>query len=601
MKLDDGFKESEKLLNQLEAQIHKEYAQAYKEMGKKADAYFAKFKAQDEEQRALYEAGKITKAEYTDWRKRKMLTGKQYTEMRDTLARDLTHVDEIAMKYARDKMIDTYALNMNYATYSIEHESRLNTSFSLYNHDAVERLIKRNPAMLPIPKVDKMLDYKWNKQHIQSAITQGILQGESILKIAKRMQRVTGMDERAAIRNARTAMTGAQNGGRLDAMERASERGLGIKKAWMATLDDRTRDSHVELDGEQVEIDEEFSNRLMFPGDPEGEPAEVYNCFIPETKIGVDSKIIRSYKHQYDGEVISIKSSMGVNFTCTPNHPILTDRGWIKAKFLNEGDNLIVTRCIDNEVSRRNPYINHTFPRIDTIHELFYKFGGKRTSGMCVNFHGDIPTSEVEIITQKGFLWSDVYTCIRKCINKFLLKYSNSALMRKCSFMKHFGCIMRTTFSNISGMCKFFSIFHRRLSHANIHGLGTTTDSNIIVNKNALYNLPTNVILPSEIKNRLACKIFSDDIISIKRSYFTGHVFNLQTDDNYYFVNSSISKNDENDNDIMAIAHNCRCRMIHVYDKYATDFSDLSLRNTDNLGDMTYEEWKNKHKEDDDG
>lgn len=301
MKLDDGFKESEKLLNQLEKDVHDVYAQATKEMTKKVDNYFAKYKAEDEKQRAKYEQGEITKKEYTEWRQRKMLAGKQYVQMRDTLARDLTNTDSIAMKMVGDKMIDVYALNMNYETYNIEHETRLDTSFSLYNHDSVERLIKTNPAILPIPKPDKMLDYKWNKQHLQSALTQGILQGESITKIAKRFQNVSGMDERAAIRNARTAMTGAQNGGRLDAMERANENGVEVKKGWMATLDDRTRDSHVELDGEEREIDEEFSNGVMFPGDPEGEPAEVYNCRC---------RMIHVYpKHPVDWSDLSLRNT----------------------------------------------------------------------------------------------------------------------------------------------------------------------------------------------------------------------------------------------------------------------------------------------------
>ena len=279
MKSDKGFDESEKLLNQLEEDIHREYAQAAKEMAEKAEAYFAKFAAQDEAQRELYEQGKITKKEYGEWRQRKMLTGKQYTEMRDTLAKDLTNADKIAMNYTRDKAIDTYALNMNYETYNIENDLKVDTSFTLYNHDAVQRLIKDKPDLLPQPSPDAEIDLKWNMQHLQSAITQAILQGESIPKVAERMMRVAAMDDRAAIRNARTAMTGAQNGGRLDAMERAKERGVNVKKGWMATLDNRTRDSHVALDGEEKEIDEEFSNGLMFPGDPEAdEPAEVYNC-----------------------------------------------------------------------------------------------------------------------------------------------------------------------------------------------------------------------------------------------------------------------------------------------------------------------------------
>ena len=278
MKFDEGFKQSEKMLNELETKIHKEYAQASKEMADKATAYFNRFKSKDLEQRDRYESGEISKKEYTEWRKRQMATGKRYIAMRDTLAKDLTNTDKIAMKMVNQALPDVYALNMNYGTYSIEKDSKINTSFTLYNHAAVERLIKDNPKLLPNPKVDIPKDLRWNQQHIQSAITQGILQGKSIPEIAKNLQNVTGMDERAAIRNARTAMTGAQNAGRLDSMKRAQARGIGVKKGWLATLDHVTRDSHVDLDGEVQELDRAFSNGLMFPGDASGAPAEVYNC-----------------------------------------------------------------------------------------------------------------------------------------------------------------------------------------------------------------------------------------------------------------------------------------------------------------------------------
>ena len=277
-KVDEGFKQSEKMLNDLEKRIHEEYAQASKEMADKTTAYFNRFKAKDEEQRELYESGQITKKEYTEWRQRQMATGKRYIAMRDTLAKDLTNTDRIAMKMVNQALPDVYALNMNYGTYQLEKASGINTSFTLYNHAAVERLIKDNPKLLPSPKVDIPKDLRWNQQHIQSAITQGILQGKSIPAIAKDLQRVTGMDENAAIRNARTAMTGAQNAGRLDSIKRAQARGIGIKKGWLATLDHVTRDSHVDLDGEVVEPDRTFSNGLMFPGDPSGRPEEVYNC-----------------------------------------------------------------------------------------------------------------------------------------------------------------------------------------------------------------------------------------------------------------------------------------------------------------------------------
>ena len=137
---------------------------------------------------------------------------------------------------------------------------------------------ENNPDLLPKPRVDIPKDERWNRQHLQSAAMQGILTGVSMKKIADRFRNVVGMDERAAIRNARTATTGAENAGRLDSMNRAIGLGVHLKKLWLATRDQRTRDSHVLLDGELREVDEKFSNGCMYPGDPDGSPAEVYNC-----------------------------------------------------------------------------------------------------------------------------------------------------------------------------------------------------------------------------------------------------------------------------------------------------------------------------------
>ena len=132
--------------------------------------------------------------------------------------------------------------------------------------------------LLPKRKMDIPADLRWNEKNIDSAVMQGILFGESIPKIAKRLQTVTNMNRAAAMRNARTAVTGAQNAAHLDASKEAEKLGIKVKKQWLATLDYRTRDSHAHLDGEIQELDDPFSNGLMYPGDPNGAPQEVYNC-----------------------------------------------------------------------------------------------------------------------------------------------------------------------------------------------------------------------------------------------------------------------------------------------------------------------------------
>lgn len=224
------------------------------------------------------DAGEITDAEYFCWRTGQIMTRKHWEQMRDQLAADLVHSHQLADSVVNGYLPEVYAQNHNYETYQIEHDLQMSTSYTLYNREAVERLLRDDPDLLPQPKVNIPKTERWNKQHIQSSVFQGILQGESMDKIARRMQNVCGMDARAAIRNARTATTGAENAGRLDSMNRAIGLGVRLKKMWLAIRDQRTRDSHILLDGELREVDEKFSNGCMHPGDPHGRLEEIYNC-----------------------------------------------------------------------------------------------------------------------------------------------------------------------------------------------------------------------------------------------------------------------------------------------------------------------------------
>lgn len=220
----------------------------------------------------------MSKKDYFAWRQSAMLTGKRWNDMADVLARDLVNTDKIAMSVIGERLPDTYALNANYGTYEIEHGLGIDTSWTMYDHSTVENLMRKNPQIIPKPRLDIPKDMRWNRQKITSAITQGVLQGDSILDIAKRLRDVTSMDRNAAIRNARTYTTAAENKGRIDSYQRAKELGIELQKEWMSTPDGRTRDSHVDLDGERVDVDGTFSNGCRYPADPMGDPAEVYNC-----------------------------------------------------------------------------------------------------------------------------------------------------------------------------------------------------------------------------------------------------------------------------------------------------------------------------------
>lgn len=234
------------------------------------------------------ERGIITQKQYENWRIGQITVGKRWLDLQTVLATDFHNANVIAKSIATDYMPEVFALNHDFETYRIESKASVSTSYTLYDRPTVVRLLRDNPDLLPPPgkKLSKRiaagLDVAWNKQQLQSVATQSILQGESIPEIAHRVAETMGeKNMNAAVRDARTMTTGAENAGRVEAMKRAEDKGIKLRKGWLATLDGRTRHAHRQLDGQMVGVDESFEvdgQKIRFPGDPHAAPYLVYNC-----------------------------------------------------------------------------------------------------------------------------------------------------------------------------------------------------------------------------------------------------------------------------------------------------------------------------------
>lgn len=285
MLTDEGYLETEDILFELTAELESIYGQAYNEMLAKCKKYLAWFVAMDLAKRKRFEAGEIDLDEYKRWRMTNMLTGKNHYQMLDVLSTDLTNVNLIAASVINNYMPEVYAVNTNWTEYSIEKVLQVETSFSLFDESTVERLVRDKPDLLPKASVDIPKDKQWNKNKINSAITQGILQGETIDEIAVRLADVTDMNKNSAVRNAATMTTSAQNGGRVDSYKRAQDMGIKVRHKWCSTIDGHTRPSHRKADGEIVEVGAKFSNGLEYPGDPKGAPSEIWNCRCVSTAV----------------------------------------------------------------------------------------------------------------------------------------------------------------------------------------------------------------------------------------------------------------------------------------------------------------------------
>jgi hypothetical protein len=234
-----------------------------------------------------------------------MLTGDRWKEMLDTMSQDYINANDKARGMVNDKALDVYALNHNYGTYQVETETLLDTSYTLYDRSTVNRLISKNPKMLPeaskrtLDRIKRNKEKVWCQQKLQSAILQGVIQGEPLMKIAGRLRSVSNMTTAQSMRNARTMLTNAQSAGRYDSYRRAKDIGLNIKVVWIATLDNHTRHEHRMLDGQMQDVDVPFKvgdDEIMYPADFGGAdykvpPELIYNCrctigaAVPGTKL----------------------------------------------------------------------------------------------------------------------------------------------------------------------------------------------------------------------------------------------------------------------------------------------------------------------------
>lgn len=285
-KPDEAHKLTEKELAKLERRISRIYKEARDELDEAIKAYFDSFAKRDEKMKALIgtevNGKEWTENDYKRWRLNQIGRGERYQDLREKVAERYTKANETAISYVNDTTPGIYSLNRNYGAYTIERVSG-DVGFTLWDEQTVKRLIVEEPDLMPYYPEKKALkrgiDLKWGKQQITKSVTSGILQGKSVGKIANDLQtRVTEMNRSSAVRAARTAVTGAQNAGRMDSYAAAGKMGIRLKKEWLSTLDGRTRHSHAMLDGEQVDTDKKFSNGCRFPGDPQGRPDEIYNC-----------------------------------------------------------------------------------------------------------------------------------------------------------------------------------------------------------------------------------------------------------------------------------------------------------------------------------
>lgn len=279
---DPGTRKADASHEEIAQRLRTVYSAAARDIIERLNKHQQRLIAEDAKKRAEVSAGTLSEAAYRSWLSGQVFRGRLWQQQVSSLTDTMLDANRQALRIIDGERRAVFGENASYQAYRLEHDANLDMGFTLYDSATVTRLIRNQPRLLPDKRLSSAKDAAWNRKTITAEITRGILSGASIEEIARNIGNALGnKNEKSMLRYARTAMTAAQNAGRMEVLDEALEMGVRVKKVWLATLDDRTRDAHAHLDGQVREVHEPFDSDLgpiMYPGDPAADEANTWNC-----------------------------------------------------------------------------------------------------------------------------------------------------------------------------------------------------------------------------------------------------------------------------------------------------------------------------------
>jgi SPP1 gp7 family putative phage head morphogenesis protein len=430
---------------------------------------------------------------------------------------------------------------------------------------------------------------------VRQTIRQGYVDGLGSIEIARQIrgtrsrQGVMDISRRGSEAMVRTAVAHTSNAART----RTYKQNPRINgEQWVSVLDHRTSSICRARDGE-----------IYLVGEGPRPPAHI-NCLTGDSLISASPSITGASKRWFNGEIIIIKTSGNRKLSCTPNHPVLTDKGWVAAGDL-DFSHKIACRVVGEAMSSVDAQDDNTKPSISDVAETFLAHGGVFSAKVPISapdFHGDGADGEVAIVGAYGALGIKFNSKISEGLRNSNFIWRDDAITR----VSRFDLFSVRPFPTSGGLVRFFgqvrNLIWRCASHARLLLLGSVSRHPAIVEQYRGYNRRprseatsypryTNPVIEhvnnllsvddsggalmlsngrhissiqSAIQNRSgdielsayllggnAFNVELDGLADLRRVSFSGHVFNLETVDGYYLTDNIVT-------------HNCRSTMIPV-------------------------------------
>lgn len=293
----------------------------------------------------------------------------------------------------------------------------------------------------------------------------------------------------------------------------------------------------------------------------------VTECLPGEAVIN-GAEVTAAYRRWYEGDWVTVTTKQGHHISGTPNHPVLTTRGWVGLGELLEQDRLLRDHPeVDDTLVPLNPDVQ-TEPA--TIAEIFDSVKAVgivgRIAGGKPDFHGDGCQGDVDVLAADGFLSYGNFSQI--CEHRIQLSLeaatlTHALLAAQGAPFSYLGTLEK--FAGLAGgyppasedsgngvptaaqlLCEIIHAATRDVLGDDVVGGNSVCDRGSIAttaNVGTFHALLTQGVIDGvntgsepagDDGNRNSLPVFLDDVISVRTSYFAGHVYNLSTVHGYF-------------------------------------------------------------------
>lgn len=343
-------------------------------------------------------------------------------------------------------------------------------------------------------------------EEVTLAAQQALIAGEGAAKLADRLQEAVGVARNRALTIARTEAAAAVNGADHAVGQEFHNAGLVTTRTWL--------------------------------------------CVLPDTPVTSVNATHASRRH-YEGPVVRLTTRSGSNIATTPNHEILTGRGWQRAGDVKSGDQLL--KVLRGDLAGA-PEVNTAKTGIgDYVDALFQAQASQvRTMPTGVHLDGDVTDTQIQVVPVQGALLKYLESGPTEEVSHLVLVAPDDLSAARLAMglsttTERVGGDGGPDHSLAAGGSLGLPLSRAHLAGSQNPSLAPIAEPNTGFDQKTGDGWAGGPQGLTDSRDRITRLVSLDDVISAEVESFSGHVYDLSTESNWYVAAGVIVHNSTHD------------------------------------------------------